>query len=515
VIKQAPSVGRILTMVAFALSCFGILVFLWLSFGGSVPLKPEGYRLQVAFPEATQLAKEAEVRISGVKVGRVKTTEPNKRTGLTDTVLEIDSRYAPLPKDTHAILRQKTLLGETYVELSPGGGGLRGGGDESKMVADGGDLPKGQVSQTVELDEILRTFDPVTRQRFSTWLDQQGLAVRGQAGAISDALALLTPFAENTDDVLKVLRAQSGATRAFVRDTGEVFGALSERKGQLRALIDNSNRVWTAIASRNDELADTFRVLPTFLREGRATTTRATAFAKDANPLIDQLRPAARQISPALQGLDELSPDLRHFFKGLGPFVSVARKGLPATSQVLDNTRPILRRLDPFLRNLTPIVDYLGLYKREIAAFLANDSAATQNTFQPLNTKVPGALSKSNGNIHVLRVSNPMNPEVMAGFPTRLSTNRSNPYTEPGAYDRLAQGRPLPVFGSYVCTATPVPPAPAAVTPYWPQSLVDRVNEFIYGGTYNTGAAPPCEAQAPLGELLGQSGDYPRLQPLP
>jgi phospholipid/cholesterol/gamma-HCH transport system substrate-binding protein len=520
VIKQAPSLGRILTMVAFALSCFGILVFLWLSFGGSVPLKPKGYRVQVAFPEATQLAKEAEVRISGVKVGRVKTTDPNKQTGLTDTVLEIDARYAPLPKDTRAILRQKTLLGETYVELSPGGAGLRGGDDESKMVPDGGHLANGHVAQTVELDEILRTFDPVTRQRFSTWLDQQGLAVRGQAEAISNALALLTPFAENTDDVLKVLRAQSGATRAFVRDTGEVFTALSERKGQLRALIENSNRVWTAIASRNQELADTFRVFPTFLREGRATTARATVFAKDANPLIDQLRPAARQISPALIGLDKLSPDLRHFFKGLGPFVSAARKGLPATSQVLNNTRPILRRLDPFLRNLTPIFDYLGLYKREIGAFFANDSAATQYTFQPLNKAVPGPLNKSNGNIHVLRVSNPMNPEVMAGFPSRLSTNRSNPYTEPGAYDRLAQGRPLPVFGNYVCGATPVPDAPAAVDPYWPQTLVDRVNEFVYGGAHNKGAAPPCEAQAPLGtlkipSLSGQTGAYPRLQPLP
>ena len=122
-IKQAPSVGRILTMVAFSLSCFGIVLFLWLSFGGSVPLRPEGYRVNVAFPEATQLAQGAEVRISGVKVGRVRTVEPNEQTGLTDSELEIDSRYAPIPKDTRAILRQKTLLGETYVEISPGSPG--------------------------------------------------------------------------------------------------------------------------------------------------------------------------------------------------------------------------------------------------------------------------------------------------------------------------------------------------------------------------------------------------------
>jgi ABC-type transporter Mla subunit MlaD len=69
----------------------------------------------VQFPEATQLAQEADVRISGVRVGKVKTREPNAQTGLTDTVIEIDSRYAPIPSDTRAILRQKTLLGETYV----------------------------------------------------------------------------------------------------------------------------------------------------------------------------------------------------------------------------------------------------------------------------------------------------------------------------------------------------------------------------------------------------------------
>ena len=49
-IKQAPSFGRILAMVVFAMSCFGILMFLWLAFGGSVPLKPEGYRFKCAVP---------------------------------------------------------------------------------------------------------------------------------------------------------------------------------------------------------------------------------------------------------------------------------------------------------------------------------------------------------------------------------------------------------------------------------------------------------------------------------
>ncbi len=498
-IKQAPSLGRILTMVAFTLSCFGIVLFLWLSFGGSVPLRPKGYEVKVAFPEATQLAQSAEVRISGVKVGRVRSVEPNEQTGLTDTVLEIDSRFAPIPRDTRAVLRQKTLLGETYVEITPGS-------PEGPELADGGKLPEGQVSQTVELDEILRTFSPETRRQFSVWLDQQGLAVGDNAEAINDSLGLLTPFAEQTDEVLQVLNRQSAETRALVRDTGEVFDALTERQGQLRDLIVNSNKVWETTAARDTELADTFRVLPTFLREGRTTTRRLTEFAKDANPLIDQLRPAARQLSPTLQDLDKVAPDLRGLFQDLGPLVKVSRTGLPATEQVLDNTRPLLRRLDPFLRNFTPIVDYLGLYKREIAALFANDTAVTQAS---------DAGQSRSERIHYLRTQNPENPEVMAGYPTRLATNRSNPYIAPGGYMKLKTEGHLETFGTQGCGTLAVPNPPAPLEPWLPAGVVAQINYYTFGGTINRNAAPPCDPQTPLGQVVGQSGQFPHLEPLP
>src|ERR671932_1012351 len=138
-------------MVIFALSCFGLLLFLWLAFGGPIPLKPKGYRFKVSFAEATQLAKEADVRISGVPVGKVKTIEPDKQTGRTLAVIEMRSRYAPVKADTRAMLRQKTLLGETYVELTPGTPG-------SKNVPENGTLAAARVSPTVELDEIVRAF---------------------------------------------------------------------------------------------------------------------------------------------------------------------------------------------------------------------------------------------------------------------------------------------------------------------------------------------------------------------
>ena len=499
-IKEAPSFGRIFAMVAFTLSCFGILVFLWLSFGGPVPLKPKGYRVEVSFPSATQLAVEADVRISGVPVGTVKTLDPNKQTGLTDAVLEIDARYAPIPADTRATLRQKTLLGETYVEFSPGS-------RSAPRVADGGQLAAGQVSEAVELDEILRTLDPETRRQFSIWFDQSGQAALGNAENINDALGNLTPFAEETGDVLKVLNQQSDATRRFIRDTGVVFDALTARRGQLRSLVSNSNRAWEAIASRDQELADFFRVFPTFLREGRITTERLTEFAQVTNPLVSQLRPAARQLSPLLIDLEPLSPDLKALFSNLRPLVKASREGLPATEQTLDNTRPLLARLPTYFNQLTPVIGYLDLYRSEITALLASDTAATQATAV--------GFADANDQLHYIRTMSPVNPEMIAGWPSRLGTNRSNPYVEPRGYDKLGTQGFLDVFGTYLCTTNPTP-APPAANEYLSAEIAEGVEHFVFGFPENQGKAPPCVGQEPAGRLAGQPGRlFPQLQPLP
>jgi phospholipid/cholesterol/gamma-HCH transport system substrate-binding protein len=516
--KQAPSIPRLLTMVGFAFSCFAILLYLWLTFGGAVPLAPKGYRVHASFPEATTLAQEADVRISGVKVGEVKTKTLDKPARATNVLLEIDPRFAPLPSDVHAILRQKTLLGETYVELSPGT-------KSAKPIADGGTIPRGQIADTVQLDEIFRSFDAPTRQAFRTWLDQQGKAVGGRGRDLNAALGNLQPFAEDANAILQVLHDQQRETRTLVRDTGVVFDALSERDGQLSSLITNSNRVFETTASRDQKLADTFRILPTFIQEGRLTTDRLTTFARATNPLITQLRPAARELSPTLITLRTLAPDLKGLFRDLGPLITISKRGIPATEQFLKDTKPVLQQLDPFLRNLNPFFDYLGLYKREFAAFFANSTSATQASDRP-----PGSGGKT---VHYLRTANPINPENLSMYPRRLATNRPNPYPLPGGYEN----HPLKVFGTYACgtaaipplappgtpppvpTPVPLPPGVPGFPPVTPavDQLSSTLRDLINTYAYNNGnpAAPPCVEQEPLGRLLGQSGKFPHVLPAP
>ena len=182
------------------------------------------------------------MRISGVSVGKVKDIQ-TQGTGRSRVTIQLQDRYAPIPRNTRAILRQKTLLGETYVELTPG--------DRSKgMLPDGGTLPVSQVSPTVELDEIFRTFDPKTREAFRTWFQSQAASVRGRGQDINDAFGNLAPFAIDVDALLRVLKAQQVYVRRAVRDTGTVFNALTARDDELRRLIVNSNRVFSATATR-------------------------------------------------------------------------------------------------------------------------------------------------------------------------------------------------------------------------------------------------------------------------
>src|SRR5271165_4959079 len=118
--KRAPTLGNILVIILFVLSCFGLLLFLWESFGGPVPLKPKGYRFTIAFPRSLALAEQSDVRISGVDVGHVVSLSLGPE-GRTQANIEVSGQYAPIRRNMHAILRQKSLLGETYVQLIPEG----------------------------------------------------------------------------------------------------------------------------------------------------------------------------------------------------------------------------------------------------------------------------------------------------------------------------------------------------------------------------------------------------------
>jgi hypothetical protein len=164
---------------------------------------------------------------------------------------------------------------------------------------------------------------------------------------------------------------------------------------------------------------------------------------------------------------------------------------------VLDDAKPLLGQLDPFLAQLNPVVDWLGLYKHEIAAFFPLGAAAGQATDRPPGHPIT----------HYLRTANPFNPENLAAYPTRIPSNRSNPYVEPLGYRNF----PLKVFGKYTCKTgglpklAPTSAIPPAILSQLPPDELALIQQYAFADGV---PAPPCTEQAPNGRFLGQTGKY-------
>ncbi|HEX2161702.1 MAG TPA: MlaD family protein [Thermoleophilaceae bacterium] len=497
-IKQAPRPFQIFAMVAFVMACVGVLLYLWLSFGGVVPLRSEGYRFQVRFPEATQLAEQADVRISGVPVGKVIKidTGPNNT---TEATLEMRSRYAPVASNARAMLRQKSLLGETYVDITTG--------DDSRgSIPDGGLLPRSAVAPTVELDEIFRTFDDDTQQAFQTWMQSQAASVNGRGTDINATFGNFPEFVEASDDILTELHAQSRAVSGTIRGTGEFFSAISERDGQLAHLITESNRLFQTTAARNRQFAAIWEELPDFSRQSRLTLPRLTEFANRADPVVQQLQPAATEFAGTFKQLDRLSPEFEGFFRGLGPLITKSRRGVPALESLMRDFPPLLADFEPFLRNFNPLLAHLGQNRREISSFFGNVTATTTGRNPQLNPRISDVDP-----IHFLRASSSLSPQGLAYYPRALGQTRSNPYMAPGGLDRLASG--LLSFETRTCAnGDPAPPAQTGSPEL--VELAQLAEQYAFrttGGDRNV-ARPPCVGQ---GAYPGFSTQFPQLEPEP
>ena len=342
-------------------------------------------------------------------------------------------------------------------------------------------------------------------------------AFRGRGADLNAALGNLGPFADSADDLLSVLDSQDQAVSQLVRDGGQTFDALSQRPDQLRGLIQNTESVFGTLADRDQQLMDTFRVLPTFLQESRLTLDRLDSFSRNTNDLITHLRPSARALSGTLQQTAKASPDLIRFFNGLSTVNDRSRSGFGALRTVVDDQLPPpLARVDSWLDEVIPFVDSLDRYKKETTAVLGNLGAATNAA------NIDASLTR---NRKYLRTTAPLNIGDLASLPSRWDGDRTNAYVKAGKYTQLAKG--LDSFITEQCssgidnitlnpgTAADFPPDVAPPnTP--PLSFIDGIQTFAYGGSGNTDSdnipRPACNLQSTSKSVGGpprESTQYP------
>ncbi len=468
---SAPSLGKIVSMVLFALSCIGLLLFLWIEFGGTIPFQAQGYRFKVAFPYAQELATPAQVRIAGVNVGKVVSTQyAGNRTLAT---IQMNNQYAPIRRNTHAILRIKTILGETYVQLTPGS-------HSSQPLPDGGTLPPGNVQQAVQLDNIFDSFNGPTRVAFQQWMKATSKAVQGNEENLNFVLGNLPRFATDATSILQVLDVQQAAVERVFHSSAVVFAALTHNQVALHNLITTGETTFSTTAANNRSLAAIFRVFPTFLYETRLTMRRVQGFALNTDPLVRELDPVALALGPTMHSVQVLSPYLRTLFYQLRPLIQASKKGLPAISSVLRGASPVLDNLGPFLEQLNPVLTWLSLHQQLISDFIGLPGTTLQAT-----TATFGGVG------HYLRTMSPLGADTVSlATSKRSADNRGNTYPPPlwlpsGNFAKL--DFKWGILPAWDCNNSQ--PAPHTAS----------------------GKNPGCYVAPALGHLIGQSQKFPHI----
>jgi len=289
---------------AFALLCVGALAFLAVNIGLRYPGQG-AYHVQAVFQDASGLVPQDEVRIAGVKVGSVLSVGPSSD-GHTLVAMELMPGYQ-VRQDVRAVVRPKSLLGTTFVEL------IRTPASASPYLASGSTIPMSRTGQSVQIDDVLNNLDPQTRQAMSDSFQQLGVALDGRSGDVNTSLGNVDQVAANLRPLAQVGSHRQDELARILVDLDTIMQALADEQDSLGRVVDSGNTVFTGIAQRDQDLAGAIQNANGFLGSLDTAFSTAGVTAADRASLAGAqgtINAGSHTLALTNAGVDQLLPEL-------------------------------------------------------------------------------------------------------------------------------------------------------------------------------------------------------------
>ena len=420
--------GRMVVLAIFLLISFAMFVYMLEQTGYKVPLldaKPK--TLTVYMDNLDNLVPASQVQIAGVRVGQVLDSEATPQGG--QAIFEITPDHWPLHQGLKVRLGQRSLVGESYLELHDGNG---------PPLAEGTVLPKDALIPVVNLYDIYNSLDAKTRTNTSLMLQSLGASTNQTRQGLSDTMDGLTELGRSGHTAIDAIAAENTDLRKLVAQTTTLVSALDTGQGEIGSMVAAANRVTQATASQRGNFEETMRLLPTTLDNARDASHSLHDLADNLRPVAKDLRKAGPDLTKALRQLPDTTRDLRHLLPRAHDVLDRAPRTLDKVSPFSDDLDGVIHPAREALADANPIGGYLRPYGQDIAAFFANFNAATESHDEAGRYNIRGMVFASEKD-----VSSPV--PVSAGF-------YSNPFPKPGA-----GSHPGPFRGPYphVERATP------------------------------------------------------------
>lgn len=263
-----------------------------------LPLIGGGDTYYAAFSESGGLEPNDEVRIAGVRVGKV------EKVALEGDHVRVTFRVdtpSEFGEDTHAAIKVKTLLGAMYLSLEPAGSG---------QLDEGSEIPVERTSSPYDVVDafsgLAETSERIDTDRLAQSLTTLADLTRNTPEEFRQALDGVSRLSSN-------IAARDDQINSLLTNLKRVSSVLDERDGDIIGLMKDSDVLFRALVARRDAVHNLL--------------TSTTRLSKELTALIEQsradLKPALDHLDNVLQVLNKNEDNLDNSLRLMEPFYRV------------------------------------------------------------------------------------------------------------------------------------------------------------------------------------------------
>ena len=307
-----------------AISLAAIAAVILMSFRAQdLPLIGGGDTYYAAFSEAGGLKVNDEVRIAGVRVGKVESIELDGNQVRVGFRVDTESQFG---SETGAAIKVKTLLGAMFLALEPAGSG---------QLAEETEIP---VERTTSPYDVVEAFQGLaeTSERIDTDRLAESMTVladltRNTPEEFREALSGVSALSAN-------VAARDSQINSLLRNLGKVSGILDERDQDIVALMRDSDVLFRAVVARRESVHN---LLVSTSQLSKELTLLVKQSRADLKPALEHLENVVAVLNKNEDNLDNslrlMAPFYRVFANtlGTGPWFDTYIQNLPPVPEVL------------------------------------------------------------------------------------------------------------------------------------------------------------------------------------
>ena len=284
-----------------------------------LPLIGGGDTYYAAFSEAGGLKTNDEVRIAGVRVGKVESVALDGDHVKVTFRVKTDSDFGEL---TQAAIKVKTLLGAMYLSLEPAGSG--------QLEADS-EIPRERTSSPYDVIDafsgLAETSEEIDTDQLAESLTTLADLTRNTPEEFKSALSGVSALSSN-------IAARDTQINSLLKNLRKVSGVLNARDQDIVALMKDSDVLFRALVQRREAVHNLLVSTSTLSKE-------LTALVKQSRA---DLKPALTHLSNVVDVLNKNEDNLDNSLRLMAPFY-----------RVFANTLGNGPWFDTYIQNLPPV----------------------------------------------------------------------------------------------------------------------------------------------------------------